>query len=275
MGLYMPGLARRGIAVVRLRGILTGASACRLTVPLRHAFTADPQLLVTDLAGLRGWDDCGQRQLADVAAYLAARGGQMVLSAVGAHLKCTEPRLASLKVFADVPAVLAAGNGATWPRRLPRMRRRRPFRPGRGELLRHACQLMPARPGQVSAARRWAAAVLGGWDMPGHAAAATAGLSELAANAVAFGFTATAGITLRLSQAPDGTRWLTVAVHDGNPAPPVLRAPAAEEHGPRGWGLVIVASCAHAHGWYPDACLGMPGKTVWFTRRVQPRLPRW
>jgi hypothetical protein len=60
MGLYKPGLARRGIAVVRLRGVLTGASACRLTVPLRHAFTADPQLLVTDLAGLRGWDDCGR-----------------------------------------------------------------------------------------------------------------------------------------------------------------------------------------------------------------------
>ncbi len=30
----------------------------------------------------------------------------------------------------------------------------------------------------------------------------------------------------------------------------------------------------HAHGWYPDACLGMPGKPVWFARRVQPRLPR-
>src|SRR6266566_2175241 len=171
MWLYMPRLARRGIAVVRLRGVLTGASACRLTVPLRHAFTADPQLLVTDLAGLRGWDDCGQSQLADVAAYLVARGGQMALSAVGARLQCTEPRLASLKVFADVPAVLAA-------------------------------------------------------------------------------------------------------VNDGNPAPPVIRAPGAEEHGPRGWGLVIVTSCAHAHGWYPDACLGMPGKTVWFARRVQPRLPR-
>lgn len=271
MGLYMPGLARRGIAVVRLRGVLTEASAGRLTVPLRHAFTADPQLLVTDLAGLRGWDDGGQRQLAGVAAYLAARGGQMVLSAVGTHLRCTEPRLASLKVFADVPAVLTAGNDASWPRRLPRMRRCRPFGPGRGELLRHACQLMPARPGQVNAACRWAAAVLGGWDMPGYADPATAALSELAANAVTFGFTATAGITLRLWQTPDGTRWLAVTVHDGNPAPPVIRAPAAEEHGPRGWGLVAVTSYAHAHGWYPDACHGIPGKAVWFARRLQSR----
>jgi anti-anti-sigma regulatory factor len=271
MGLYMPGLARRGIAVVRLRGVLTGASACWLTVPLRHAFAADPQLLVADLAGLRGWDDCGQRQLADVATYLAARGGQMVLSAMGAHLRCTEPRLASMTVFADVPAVLATGNGATWPPRLPRMRRRGPFRPGGGELLRHACQLMPARPSQVSAARQWAGAILGSWDMPGHAGPAAAGLAELAANAVAFGFTATADITLRLWQAPDSTRWLTVAVHDCNPAPPVLRAPTPEGQGPRGWGLVYVTSFAHAHGWYPDACLGMPGKVVWFARRVQPR----
>src|SRR5207244_849809 len=136
--------------------------------------------------------------------------------------------VASFSNSADVPAVLAAGNGTTWPPRLPRMHRRGPFRPDRGELLRHACQLMPARPRQVSAARRWADAVLGSWDIPGHAGPAAAGLAELAANAVAFGFTATADITLRLWQAPDSTRWLTVAVHDSNPAPPVLRAPASE-----------------------------------------------
>ena len=64
-----------------------------------------------------------QRQLADVAAYLAARGGQVVLNAVGPHLRRTEPRLAALEVFADVPAVLAAGNAAPCPGRLPRMRR--------------------------------------------------------------------------------------------------------------------------------------------------------
>jgi hypothetical protein len=55
------------------------------------------------------------------------------------------------------------------------------------------------------------------------------------------------------------------SVQDGNPAPPVLRAPSADGQAPRGWGLLIVASCAHAHGWYPDAG---SGKTVWLARRI-------
>jgi hypothetical protein len=35
-----------------------------------------------------------------------------------------------------------------------------------------------------------------------------------------------------------------------------------------------VTSCADAHGWYPDTWSGMPGKTVWFARRIQPPQPR-
>ena len=270
MGLYLPGLARRGVAVLRLRGFLGEASACRLATSLRCAFAADPDLLITDVGGLRGWDDSGQRQLADVAAYLAARGGQMVLNAMGAHLRRTEPRLAAVEVFADVPAVLATGNSVPWPGRLPRMRRCRPAQPGRAELLRHACQPLPSRPGQIPAATQWASAILGTWDLPGHADVALAGLSELAANAAAYGFGGAAGITVRLWRNAYDTQWLTVAVHDGNPAPPVLRAPAADGQAPGGWGLLIVTSCAHAHGWYPDAWSGMPGKTVWFARRIQP-----
>jgi anti-sigma regulatory factor (Ser/Thr protein kinase)/anti-anti-sigma regulatory factor len=265
VGLYIPGLARRGVAVLRLRGVLGEASACRLAASLRCAFATDPDLLIADVSGLRGWDDSGQRQLADVAAYLAARGGQMALNAMGAHLRRTDPRLAALEVFADVPAVLAAGNAAPWPGRLPRMRR---SRPARGELLRHACQRLPSRPGQIPATRQWASAVAGAWDLTGHADAALAGLSELAANAVAYGFGGAAGITMRLWRNADDTRSLTVAVHDSNPAPPVLRAPAAGGQVPRGWGLLIVASCAHAHGWYPGAGAGLPGKTVWLARRI-------
>lgn len=71
---------------------------------------------------------CGAGMTADsvswptsVAAYLAARGAQTVLNAVGAHLRCTEPRLSAVEVFADVPAFLAAGNSAPWPGR-PRRR---------------------------------------------------------------------------------------------------------------------------------------------------------
>ena len=270
MGLYLPGLARRGIAVVQLRGVLTEASGCRLAASLRWAFAADPQLLITDLGGLRGWDDTGQQQLAGAAGYLAARGGQMVLNALGTHLRRTDPRLAALQVFADVPAVLAAGNAAPWPQRLPRMRRRRPFRPARGELLRHGCQLIPSGPGQVTAARQWASTLLGTWDLPGTAGPVLAGLSELAANAAAYGFADAAGITMRLWRTPEGAQWVTAAVHDSNPAPPVLRAPAARGQPLRGWGLLIVTSCADAHGWYPDASPGVPGKTVWLARCIQP-----
>jgi anti-sigma regulatory factor (Ser/Thr protein kinase) len=176
----------------------------------------------------------------------------MVRNAVGAHLRRTEPRLAAVKVFADVPAFLAAGNSAPWPGRLPRMRRCRPARPGRAELLRHACQPLPSRPAQILAATQWASAILGARDLPGHAGAALAGLSELAANAAAYGFGGAAGITVRLWRNACDTRWLTVAVHDGNPALPVLRAPAADGQAPGGWGLLIVTSCADAHGWYPD-----------------------
>ena len=60
MGLYLPGLARRGVAVLGLRGVLTEASAGRVTASLRRVFAADPDLLIVDLGGLRGWDDCGQ-----------------------------------------------------------------------------------------------------------------------------------------------------------------------------------------------------------------------
>jgi anti-anti-sigma regulatory factor len=83
MGLDIPGLARRGIAIVPLRGVLGEASALLLTGRLCRVFAADPHLLIIDLAGLRGWDETGQHQLAGVSAYLAARGGRMVLSAGG------------------------------------------------------------------------------------------------------------------------------------------------------------------------------------------------
>ncbi len=129
MGLYLPGLARRGVTVLRLRGVLGQASACRLAASLRCAFAADPDLLITDVSGLRDWDDSGQRQPADVAGYLTARGGQMVLNAVGAHLRRTEPRLAAVKAFADVSAALAARDATPWRGRLPRMRRCPPFGP--------------------------------------------------------------------------------------------------------------------------------------------------
>jgi anti-anti-sigma regulatory factor len=272
VGLYIPGLAHRGVAVMGLRGVLTDAGTCRLTASLRGVFATDPDLLIIDLGGLRGWDDSGQRQLAGAAGYLASRGSQMTLSAAGAHLKRTEPQLAALEMFADVPAVLAGGPAAGRLRRLPRMRRR--CTPGfsRAELLRHAHYPMPSRAGQIAAAQHWAGTVLAAWKLPGAADAAVAGLTELAANALTYGFASTVDVTLRLWRNADSTWSLTVGVHDGNSAPPVWRAPAAADPR-RGWGLLVMASSADTHGWYPDPHPGAPGKTVWFARHIHPRRP--
>jgi hypothetical protein len=110
----------------------------------------------------------------------------------------------------------------------------RPARAGRAAAPR--LPALPSRPAQILAATQWASAILAAWDLPGRAGAALAGLSELAANATAYGFDGAAGITARLWRNAYDTRWLTVAVHDGNP-PPVLRAPAADEQAPEGWGL--------------------------------------
>jgi anti-anti-sigma regulatory factor len=119
MGLHMPGLARRGVAVVRLRGVLTGVGTGRLTDLLRPVFACDPRLLVVDLGGLRGWNESGQRHLADIADYLTARNSQMVLTAAGAHLPCSELGVAALETFSDVPSALAAGKRTDRPGPLP------------------------------------------------------------------------------------------------------------------------------------------------------------
>lgn len=266
MGLHIPRLASRGVAVVRLRGVLGEASTGRLSTVLRQVFTTDPQLVIIDLSGLRGWDENGQRQLAGIAAHLAARGGRMVLCGVGAHLRPAMPRLTAFEVYADVPAALIA---RTVPRHaLARMRRRRPPAGRRAELLRHAYHPMPSQAAHIAAAGQWAKAILASWELPGDADPVIAGLSELTANAVAYGFAATVEITLRLWRNRDGVRCLTVAVHDGNPAPPVWRTPTAQA-ARRGWGLMIMAAHAHSHGWCPDpTSAAEPGKTVWFARRV-------
>ena len=153
------------------------------------------------------------------------------------------------------------------------MRPRRVSLPSGSELLRHAYFPAPSQAGEVTAAGAWAGIVLGSWGVTVRAGPVVAALSELVANAVAYGFSGAVGITLRLWRGPGDSRWLTVAVHDGNPAPPVLRAPKAQAPVQRGWGLLIVVVQADAHGWYPDADAGVPGKTVWFARCIHPWRP--
>jgi anti-anti-sigma regulatory factor/anti-sigma regulatory factor (Ser/Thr protein kinase) len=271
MGLHIPGLAHRGIAVVRLRGVLSEVSTGRLTAVLRRIFATDPRLVIIDLGGLRSWDDSGQAHLADIAAYLADRGGQMVLSGMGAHLRRTEPRVTALAMYADVPAALAGGKAIPGPQR---MRQCRPPAPDGAELLRHAYHPIPAQAKRIAAIGEWARTVLEGWQLPGDVDPVMTGLSELAANAVAYGLADTVEITMRLWRNPDDMRWLTMAVHDGNPAPPVWRTPTANGT-QRGSGLLIMAAHAHSHGWCPDATpTDAPGKTVWFARRLRPRPKR-
>src|SRR5258708_2496172 len=83
VGLYLPGLARRGVAVLRLRGVLGEASACRLAAALRCAFAADPDLLITDVGRLRGMRGCrpygpgGAELLRHACRRLPSRPGQI------------------------------------------------------------------------------------------------------------------------------------------------------------------------------------------------------
>ena len=234
---------------MRLRGVLSEVSTGRLTAVLRRIFATDPRLVIIDLGGLKSWDDSGQAHLADIAAYLADRGGQMVLSGVGAHLRRTEPRVTALAMYADVPTALAAGKAIPRPQR---MRQCRPPAPDGAELLRHAYHPIPAQAKRIAAIGEWARTVLEGWQVPGDVDPVMTGLSELTANAVAYGLADTVEITMRLWRNPDDMRWLTMAVHDGNPAPPVWRTPTANGT-QRGSGLLIMAAHAHSHGWYPDA----------------------
>jgi hypothetical protein len=47
-GLHIPGQVHRGIAVVRLRGVLTQIDTGRLNALRRRILAADPQLVITD-----------------------------------------------------------------------------------------------------------------------------------------------------------------------------------------------------------------------------------
>jgi len=149
--------------------------------------------------------------------------------------------------------------------------------PGSAELLRHAYHPVPAQAKQITAIGEWARAVLDGWQLTGDADPVITGLSELTANAVAYGLADTVEITMQLRRTPGDLRWLTVAVHDGNPAPPVWRTPTANGT-QRGSGLLIMTAHTDSHGWYPDstrtdADAEVPGKTVWFARQLRPRRP--
>lgn len=269
MGLHVPGSLYPGVAVVRLRGVLADSGITRLAELLRRRVLApDPYLLVVDVAELRGWDRCGQRKLGEVAGYLASRGGEMVFTCLGDHLVRTEPTLAGCDAYADLRAVLAAGRATPRPARYPRLRRGKLSGHDRGLLLRHACHRgRPTDPYQIAGARRWVPRVLGSWALDSDARPVGVLVAELAANALAYGFTDTIDVTLRLWQHRDGTRLLTGEVRDTNPAPPVLRAPKAHVLG--GWGLLVVATQSDLRGWYPDR--DASGKTVWFARRLSPR----
>ncbi|HEY1652433.1 MAG TPA: SpoIIE family protein phosphatase [Acidimicrobiales bacterium] len=92
-------------------------------------------------------------------------------------------------------------------------------------------------------------------------------LSELATNAVQHGDTAFE-VDITVTEQADG-RWARVSVSDEAPGFPIPQDPA--EDAPHGRGLRIVESLAEA--WGIEIRRDQPGKTVWFTARLEPAGP--
>jgi anti-anti-sigma regulatory factor len=95
------------------------------------------------------------------------------------------------------------------------------------------------------------------WDLPGLVAPASMVVTELVANVVDHAHTL---MLLRLSLR---ARYLNIAVRDGSPELPVLRAPAAAEGAAGGRGLILVGTVAHLWGALPSH----DGKVVWAALR--------
>lgn len=184
MGLHSPRLAHRGVAVVRLRGVLSEAGA-----GLRQVFTTDPQLVIADLGGLRGRDESGPRLPAGIAGHPAAQ----VLCGAGG---CGRP-----------PAVHRATPDRAW--RVPR-RARHVDRPHHAALEDAPTSPTCPPPEGIATPRlpphalagEWAKALLGSWELS----------SEPTADAVAYELADTVEISLRPWGDRDGVRWPTVAV---------------------------------------------------------------
>jgi len=115
---------------------------------------------------------------------------------------------------------------------------------------------LDARMSAVGAARHWAAGeFLRCAGSPDDLAVLELLVTETVSNAVRHG---RGPLTLELTRDPD-TGGLHVAVHDGEPRPPVLRV--VGPHATGGRGIALVDRLAEAWGTQLE---GAQGKTVWF-----------
>ncbi|TDB86902.1 ATP-binding protein [Actinomadura sp. 7K534] len=122
---------------------------------------------------------------------------------------------------------------------------------------------LPAGPRAPAAARALTARALRGWRVtdPGDIGDVVLMVGELVTNAVVHG-TGPVRLTLRL----DG-RDLRAEIGDTAPALPAAPAPpAVPDWSEAGRGLLLVAALATDHGARPEET----GKTVWFTRLLNP-----
>ena len=112
---------------------------------------------------------------------------------------------------------------------------------------------LPAQAASAAEARRVALSALAQWDLSRFGDTVSLLVTELISNGVRHART-----TLELILSFDGA-CLRIAVADGDPRPPVVRARRGLT--PGGWGLALVDSLST--GWGTDMA-GARGKTVWF-----------
>jgi hypothetical protein len=227
----------RPVAVVRFAGALALLDASGLWHMLTKVLADQPDALVLDLSDVVVKDPPALRTFAALARRAGLWPGvPVILGVPDRSVRLALSRLAidrQVAVCADLNEALVLANSSPVP---PRLRER--FQPG---------------PGAARLGRDLATEACLRWHLPALVTPCSMIVSELMTNAVRHAATPFELLLVRT------TRFLHVAVRDGDPRPPVRRD--AGPLAPDGRGLLIVERTALSWGWSP----AQTGKVVWAT----------
>ena len=225
-----------GVAVLRVAGALTVATAPHLRIALLKCLADQPDAVAVDVAGLWTQDDVQLTVLLAAARHAAAWPGvPLIVCAPTPAFASALIRLGIdwyVQINRDVPEALARVHDRDMPP--------------------HVRQQFPPTADTVPAARRLVADACTRWRLDHLTADARLATSELVSNAVLHAATP---IHLDVHQ---GLRHLHVAVRDFDPRPARPVGPDAET-APGGRGLLLVEAVATAWGCTPTA----DGKVTW------------